>query len=61
MCVDISVCWPLCAGVHLCVCSCLHVAVGGKIDLRAELLNLLLKLVFDRKLISHAREEDVEV
>lgn len=33
---------------------------GVKLIWEPELLNLLLKLVFDRKLISHAREEDVE-
>lgn len=55
------------------VCACRHswVAVyvsafvfmlqwGVKLIWEPELLNLLLKLVFDRKLISKAREEEVE-
>ena len=58
-------CVVIAVRVGVCVLACVYALVfmlqwGVKLIWEPELLNLLLKLVFDRKLISKASEEEVE-
>lgn len=59
ICVDVCACKHSWVGVYVSA-FVFMLQWGVKLIWEAELLNLLLKLVFDRKLISKAREEEVE-